>query len=116
MTIYHATDSSSRQPRMEIFQATWAMRDLPGSSEPFDLQKAVDWVSAQGYAGMMHWAEGEADFEAADVIRRAGLVVGVGFPARPEQIRVVGGDTEQVPHGHVTDGWVFALKEPVESG
>jgi hypothetical protein len=82
MTIVHATDGSGRRPRMEIFQATWAMMDLPGSGGGFDLYEAVNWVSAQGFAGIMHWAEGEADFEAVGLIRRAGLFAGVGFPAR----------------------------------
>ena len=82
MVIYHATDGSGSPPRMEIFQATWAMMDLTGSRGPFDLQEAVNWVAAQGFGGMMHWAEGEVDFEAVGVIRRAGLFAGVGFPAR----------------------------------
>jgi hypothetical protein len=67
---------------MEIFQATWAMMDLPGSRQPFDLQEAVDWVASAGFAGVMHWVDSEADFAAVDVIRRAGLLAGIGFPAR----------------------------------
>jgi sugar phosphate isomerase/epimerase len=78
----HATDGSARSPRMEIFQATWAMRDLPGSPEPFDLQAAVDWIAAAGFGGVMHWVDVEADFAAIPVIQRAGLLAGMGFPAR----------------------------------
>ena len=32
----HASDGSTRPPRLEIFQATWAMRDLPGWAGAFD--------------------------------------------------------------------------------
>jgi sugar phosphate isomerase/epimerase len=66
---------------MEIFQAVWAMQDLPESGEPFNLQKAVDWISAKGFAGVMPWVAAPADFAAVDLIQRSGLMVGVGFPA-----------------------------------
>jgi hypothetical protein len=78
----HATDGSGKPPRMDIFQATWAMYDLQKAGEPFDLQAAVDWIVATGFAGMMHWVEAESDFTAVDAIQRAGLLAGVGFPAR----------------------------------
>ncbi len=67
---------------MEIFQATWAMRDLPGWAGDLDLDAAVEWTCNAGFSGMLHWVDAAADFAAVDVIRRAGLLVGVGFPVR----------------------------------
>ena len=78
----HASDGSSRPPRLEVFQATWAMRDLPGAGAAFDLGEAVDWVRSAGFAGMLHSVNAEADFAAVEIIRRAGLLVGVGFPVQ----------------------------------
>jgi len=78
----HATDGSSRQPRLEIFQATWAMVELPHPSHPWSLQEAVDWIGDEGFGGALHWvADADADFPAVARIRRSGLLVGVGFPA-----------------------------------
>jgi sugar phosphate isomerase/epimerase len=76
----NANDGGGRAPRMEIFQAVWAMRDLPESGEPFDLSRAVDWIAAQGFAGVMPWVASTADFAAVDQLRQRGLMVGVGFP------------------------------------
>ena len=82
MTNYHATDGSGRAPRMEVFQATWALRDLPGGADPFDLREALALARGDGFAGVMHWVESEADFAAVDAIQQAGMLAGVGFPVR----------------------------------
>jgi hypothetical protein len=82
MASMHATDGSDRLPGMAIFQATWAMRDLPGSGDVFDVESAVNWVRCAGFDGVMHWIAAEADFAAVEVIRRAGLLAGVGFPVQ----------------------------------
>ncbi|MCS7061050.1 MAG: sugar phosphate isomerase/epimerase [Anaerolineae bacterium] len=71
---------------MEIFQATWAMRDLPGQPGPFDLPAAVAWTRNAGFSGILHWAETPDDLAEVEIIRRAGLLVGVGFPARNMQM------------------------------
>lgn len=78
----HASDGSAHPPRMEIFQATWAMRDLPGQAAPFDLPAAVAWTREAGFSGMLHWAETPDDLADVEVIRRVGLLTGVGFPVR----------------------------------
>ena len=81
MAFPYASDKSNRTPRMEIFQSVWAMRDLTVSGEPFDLARAVEWMQGNGFTGVMPWVASEDDFAAVDVIRRAGLLIGVGFPA-----------------------------------
>lgn len=86
-TTMHATGggvSSASAPRMEIFQSTWAMMDRPGATGPFglNLESVVDWAAANGFAGVMHGVQAPADFAAFDVIRRAGLLPGAGFPVR----------------------------------
>lgn len=75
----NANDGSGRAPRMETFQAVWAMQDLPVSGQPFDLGRAVDWIIAQGFAGVMPWAHDPSALAAVDYIRGRGLMVGVGF-------------------------------------
>jgi sugar phosphate isomerase/epimerase len=75
----NANDGGGRAPRIETFQAVWAMQDLPVSGQPFDLGRAVDWIAAQGFAGVMPWAPDPAALAAVDYIRRRGLMVGVGF-------------------------------------
>jgi sugar phosphate isomerase/epimerase len=74
----NANDGGGRAPRLETFQAVWAMQDLPVSGQPFDLGRAVDWIAAQGFAGVMPWAPDLAALAAVDAIRRRGLMVGVG--------------------------------------
>jgi sugar phosphate isomerase/epimerase len=82
ITSQNAADGSSRQPRLEIFQSTWAMVDVPHPGHPWSLQEAVDWIRDEGFAGALHWvADADADFPAVVRIRRSGLLVGVGFPA-----------------------------------
>jgi hypothetical protein len=82
LALQHATDGSGRQPRLEIFQSTWAMVELPHPSHPWSLQEAVDWMRDEGFAGAFHWvADADADFPAVALIRRSGLLGGVGFPA-----------------------------------
>jgi sugar phosphate isomerase/epimerase len=82
MTSQHAAAGSGRQPRLEIFQSTWAMVDLPDPSHPWSFQEAVDWIRDAGFGGALHWvADADADFPAVARIRQTGLLVGVGFPA-----------------------------------
>jgi sugar phosphate isomerase/epimerase len=76
----NANDGGGRAPRMEIFQAVWAMQDLDLAGRPFDFGRAVDWIAAQGFAGVMPWVATPADFAAVDLIRQRKLMVGVGFP------------------------------------
>ena len=76
----NANDGGGRPPRMEIFQAIWAMRDLSVAGEPFDLARAIDWIRAEGFAGAMPWVASEADFADVDRLLSSGLMVGVGLP------------------------------------
>jgi sugar phosphate isomerase/epimerase len=78
----HASDGSQRQPRMEIFQAIWAMQNLPTSSRPWDHQEIVDRIREAGFSGALAWvADLDKDFEMVERLRRSGLMVGIGFPA-----------------------------------
>ena len=80
MTIpINASDAGGRPPRMEIFQAIWAMQDLPEGGVPFDLGRAADWIVEAGFAGAMPWVASPADFAAVDQLMRRGLMVGVGM-------------------------------------
>jgi hypothetical protein len=47
-TSQHAADGSSLQPRLEIFQSTWAMVELPHPSHPWSLREALDWIRDAG--------------------------------------------------------------------
>ena len=78
----HASDGSDRPPRLEIFQATWAMQDLPDRGRPWGPQEIADRIGEAGFSGAMHWVADEGtDFAMVQRLRRAGLWVGVGFPA-----------------------------------
>jgi hypothetical protein len=78
----HASDGSQRQPGLEIFQATWAMQNLPTSSRPWGHQEIIERIREAGFSGALHWVADEAtDFELVECLRRSGLMVGVGFPA-----------------------------------
>jgi sugar phosphate isomerase/epimerase len=83
MTIQiHASDGGDRPPRLEIFQATWAMQNLPASGRPWAAPEIVDRIRDAGFSGALHWvADEDADFEMVERLRLAGLFVGVGFPA-----------------------------------
>ncbi len=78
----HVSDGTASAPRLKVFQATWAMQELPGAPDPFDLSDALSWIAAQGFAGVMHWVEAEADFAGVAAIQRAGLMAGVGLSVR----------------------------------
>lgn len=85
ITSQHAADGSSRSPRLEVFQSTWAMVDLPNPSHPWDLQDAVAWMRDQGFGGALQWvADADADFPVVAQIRRSGLLVGVGISVYEE--------------------------------
>jgi sugar phosphate isomerase/epimerase len=76
----HASDGSNRPPRMEIFQATWAMQDLPARGRPWGSQEVVDRLREAGFSGAMHTVlDEDTDFASVERLRRAGLLVGVGF-------------------------------------
>jgi sugar phosphate isomerase/epimerase len=117
----NASDGGGRPPRMEIFQAIWAMQDLRVSGEPFDLGKAVDWITEHGFAGAMPWVETEADFAGVDQILRRGLMVGVGMPVHDVAASrgIVEGAYErgvlflnaQVHDGHTPDAEAMAKLE-----
>lgn len=78
----HASDGSQRPPRLEVFQAMWAMQGLPDSSRPWDDPEVVERIREAGFSGALHWvADEHTDFEMVEHLRRAGLLVGVGFPA-----------------------------------
>jgi hypothetical protein len=78
----HASDGSDRPPRLEIFQATWAMQNLPTPSQPWGHQEIVERIREAGFSGALHWVADEGtDFEMVERLRRSGLMVGVGFPA-----------------------------------
>jgi hypothetical protein len=83
MTIsMHASDGSNRQPRLEIFQAIWAMQDLPAPNRPWGLQEIVDRIREAGFTGALpSVADEDSDFKTVEQLRRAGLLVGLGFPA-----------------------------------
>ncbi len=78
----YAHDNSGRPPRLETFQASWAMMDLPGAQGQFDLRRALDWTKANGFGGLMYWAQTSADMANLDVIRKGGLLPGVGIAAQ----------------------------------
>jgi predicted transcriptional regulator len=77
----HASDGSHRQPRLEIFQAIWAMQDLPAPNRPWSPQEIVDRIRDAGFSGAFPSVEDEdRDFGMVERLRRAGLLVGIGFP------------------------------------
>jgi len=81
-TSMHASDGSHRQPRLEIFQAIWAMQDLPAPNRPWGPQEIVDRIREAGFAGALPGvADEDSDFETVEQLRRAGLLVGIGFVA-----------------------------------
>jgi hypothetical protein len=82
MTIsMHASDGSNRQPRLEIFQAIWAMQDLPAPNRPWGPQEIVDRIRDAGFSGAFpSVVDEDRDFEMVERLRRAGLLVGIGFP------------------------------------
>ena len=82
MTIsVHASDGSDRRPRLEIFQAVWAMQDLPAPDRPWSPQEIADRIRDAGFSGAFPSVEDEdRDFEMVERLRRAGLLVGIGFP------------------------------------
>jgi sugar phosphate isomerase/epimerase len=60
----------------------WAMQGLPDSSRPWDHPEVVERIREAGFSGALHWvADEHTDFEMVELLRRAGLLVGVGFPA-----------------------------------
>lgn len=78
----HASDGSRRPPRLEVLQAMWAMQGLPDSRRPWDHSEVVERIREAGFSGVLHWvADEHTDFEMVEILRRAGLLVGVGFPA-----------------------------------
>ncbi len=81
-TSTHASDGSDLPPRLEIFQAIWAMQDLPASDRPWSPQEIVDRIRDAGFSGAFPTVMDEdRDFEMVERLRRAGLLVGIGFVA-----------------------------------
>ena len=82
----HASDGSQQPPRLEVFQATWAMLGLPDPARPWDHAETVERIRAASFGGALHWvADERTDFEMVEQLRRSGLRVGVGFPSYPGQ-------------------------------
>jgi hypothetical protein len=80
----HASDCTQHPPRLEVFQATWAMLGLPDPAHPWDHAEMVERIRAAGFGGALHWvADERTDLEMVERLRRAGLRVGIGFPAYP---------------------------------
>lgn len=46
-----ASDGSDKQPRLEIFQAIWAMQELPSAGRPWGPQEAVGRICEAGFSG-----------------------------------------------------------------
>jgi hypothetical protein len=80
--LQHASDGSQHRPRIEVFQATWAMQNLPDAGHPWSESEMVDRICGAGFSGALHWvADQTRDFEMVERLRDSGLMVGVGFPA-----------------------------------
>jgi sugar phosphate isomerase/epimerase len=80
-TAIHASDGSNRPPRMEVFQAIWAMQDLPAPDRPWSPEEIVDRIRQAGFSGAFPTvADEDRDFEMVERLRRAGLLVGIGVP------------------------------------
>ena len=78
----YASDGGDRPPRLEIFQAIWAMQDWPSPGRPWGREERVERMREAGFAGVLPWvADEDTDFAMVEELRRAGLLVGVGFPS-----------------------------------
>jgi sugar phosphate isomerase/epimerase len=78
----HASDGSNRPPRMEIFQAIWAMQDLPSPGRSWGPEEIIERIREAAFAGALATVlDEDADFALVEELRRADLLVGVGFQA-----------------------------------